>query len=451
MYKKLLSFIFLVNLLIFSSCKSHGKSDQSSDEITEDKTLDSFFQKLQEKDMFNGAVAVKKNGKLILKKAYGKANFEFNQDFNPDTPIEVASISKQFTSAAILLLEQEGKLNTRDKVQSHLGEEFPYPEISIHHLLTHTSGLVNYARHFRRNWDTTKVAYNKNILDYFKTEKPELESIPGEKYSYSNSGYVVLAEIVASVSGKPLDEFLHNNIFQPADMHSSAFYERDTIWKMRDYAPAYMLDQKTCKYTKPENLPGKYYYTFLSGRLGPGRLSSSASDLVKWDSILNTTKLLNEKSKQKIFQVYTPEKDTSDYGFGWHIYKDDSLGKVVYHTGSWAGNLTYIKRYVDDNSLIVILNNTYNKAYIKQIRNQIEGYLKGEPLKVPKQKLEYLLQKDICDLNEENILSWYEGIANKVEVIPDDLQNLQKEYRELDETKKAELVKSLTSFIRKSK
>lgn len=449
MYKMLLSCIFLVSLLFCSSCITQAESHQNPDEITEDKTLDSFFQELQEKDMFNGAVAVKKNGKLILKKGYGKANFEFDQDFKPETPMEVASISKQFTAAAILLLEQKGKLNTEDKVQDHLGEDFPYPGISIQHLLTHTSGLVNYASHFRKNWDSTKVAYNKDILTYFKTQKPKLETTPGEKYSYSNSGYVVLAQIVDAVSSQPLDEFLHHNIFQPVGMKSSAFYERDTIWKMRNYAPAYMLDLETCRYTKPENLPGKYYYTFLSGRLGPGRLSSSTNDLIKWDSILNTTKLLHEKSKRKIFQVYTPEKDTSDYGFGWHIYKDESLGKVVYHTGSWAGNLTYIKRFVDDKSLIVILNNTYNRAYIKEIRDQIEGYLKGGPLEIPKQKLNYLVQKEICDLNEENIISWYNGLSRDVQVDPEALQDLEKEYREIDEIKKADLIQSLESFIQK--
>lgn len=450
MTRNLLSFILLLGLLGNLSCGTKPESvSQNSNEITTDKTLDGFFRELEEKDMFSGAVAVKKNGKILLKKGYGKANFQFDKDFKANTPMEVASVSKQFTAAAIVLLEQQSKLNIEDNVQTYL-DDFPYSEITIKHLLTHTSGLVNYASHFRKNWDTTKVAYNKDIISYFKTKKPDLESVPGEKYSYSNSGYVVLAEIIARVSGEQLDEFLHKNIFQPADMRSSAFYERDTIWKMKNYAPAYMLDLKTCAYTKPENLPGKYYYTFLSGRLGPGRLSSSINDLVKWDSILNTNAIFSEKSKQKIFQVYKPEKDSSDYGFGWHIYNDDSLGKVVYHTGSWAGNLTSIKRYIDDKSLIVVLNNRYNIAYLKDIRKQVEGYLKGQTLEVPKQKIEHLLQKEICNLNKENLYSWYESIADEAEISLEALADLEKEYLEIDEPRKANLAKDLSSFITNS-
>ena len=447
MYKKLLSLIFLV--FLFTSCGTQPETVSKS-EIANDKKLDGFFRELQEKDMFNGAVAVKKNGKILLKKGYGKANFEFDKDFKTYTPMEVASVSKQFTAAAIVLLEQQKKLNIEDKVQDYLGDDFPYPGITIKHLLTHTSGLVNYASYFRNNWDTTKVAYNKDIISYFNTVKPNLESTPGEKYSYSNSGYVVLAAVVARVSGEPLDQFLHKNIFQPAGMKSSAFYERDTIWKMKNYAPAYMMDLKTCAYTKPENLPGKNYYIFLSGRLGPGRLSSSVNDLVKWDSILNTNAIFSEKSKQKIFQIYKPEKDSSDYGFGWHIYDDDSLGKVVYHTGSWAGNLTSIKRFIDDRSLIVVLNNRYNTAYLKDIRKQVEGYLKGQNLVVPNQKIEHLLQKEICNLNKENLYSWYKSIANEAEISLEALAGLEKEYLEIDEPRKANLVKDLSSFITSS-
>ena len=447
MYKKLLSLIFLV--FLFTSCGTQPETVSKS-EIANDKKLDGFFRELQEKDMFNGAVAVKKNGKILLKKGYGKANFEFDKDFKTYTPMEVASVSKQFTAAAIVLLEQQKKLNIEDKVQDYLGDDFPYPGITIKHLLTHTSGLVNYASYFRNKWDTTKVAYNKDIISYFNTVKPNLESTPGEKYSYSNSGYVVLAAVVARVSGEPLDQFLHKNIFQPAGMKSSAFYERDTIWKMKNYAPAYMMDLKTCAYTKPENLPGKNYYIFLSGRLGPGRLSSSVNDLVKWDSILNTNAIFSEKSKQKIFQIYKPEKDSSDYGFGWHIYDDDSLGKVVYHTGSWAGNLTSIKRFIDDRSLIVVLNNRYNTAYLKDIRKQVEGYLKGQNLVVPNQKIEHLLQKEICNLNKENLYSWYKSIANEAEISLEALADLEKEYLEIDEPRKANLVKDLSSFITSS-
>lgn len=449
MYKKIIFAIFFLGLTLCFSCKQ-TEADQNQDKIVQDEVLDNFFQELYEKKMFNGAVAVKKKGKLILKKGYGRANFRFNHDFKPETQMEVASVSKQFTAAAIMILKQEGKLEIDDTVQNYLGEDFPYPQITIKHLLNHTSGLVNYATYFRQQWDSTQIAYNKDILAYFKREKPKLETAPGEKYKYSNSGYVLLAEIVEAISGLPLDEFLQDRIFQPADMNSTAFYERDTIWKMEAYAPGYMWDMRTCDYVKPENLPEKYYYRFLSGRFGSGRLSSNVNDLIKWDSILYQNEIISEKSKQEIFQVHQPEKDTSDYGFGWHIYDDSDLGKVVYHTGSWAGNLAFIKRFVEDKSLIVILNNTHS-PYMKEIRAEVEKYLKGEKPEIPKQKLAALLRKEICQLHSKNIQSWFESIAEEVEIDSKALSDLERAYRELKENEKADWVEKLMEIIQENK
>lgn len=452
MCKRLLSLGFLIGLLIFSSCKDQSKSGSPSskegERFVQDSVLNAYFQELYKQGMFNGAVAVKKEGKLILKKGYGKANFEYNADFSPETQMEVASVSKQFTAAAILILQQEGKLKVEEKARQYLGDDYPYSEITIEQLLTHTSGLKDYTPYFRAHWDSTKVAYNNDILQYFKTEKPDLETVPGEHYKYSNSGYITLAEIVEAASGQSLEEFLKARIFQPAGMNSSTFYERDTIWKIKEYAPGYMPELKTCQYTKPEELPGKYYYAFLSGRLGSGRLTSTVEDLLKWDSLLYRNDILTQKSKAQAFRVHKPKKDTSDYGFGWHTYTDKSLGKEVFHTGSWAGNLAFIKRYLDNEGLIVILNNTYS-PYMKEIRDQVEAYLKGETPEIPKQKLEYRLQRALCDLDEEAVIPWYEERADEVAVDMKALENLEKEYRKMNEDKKANGVKSLETYIRK--
>lgn len=137
--------------------------------------------------------------------------------------MEVASLSKQFTTAAIMFLQQENKLVLQDKVQDYLGQRFLYPTITVLHLLTHTSGLPNYEPYFRKHWDTTRIANNKDILTYFQKEKATLKSIPREKYSYSNSGYIMLEEVVEAASGQPLDIFLKDRIFKPAGIHTSAF------------------------------------------------------------------------------------------------------------------------------------------------------------------------------------------------------------------------------------
>src|SRR5690606_6431457 len=136
---------------------------------------------LHDKGMFNGAVGVKKEGKLILKKGYGTANFSMETPFLAETAMEVASVSKQFTAFAILLLEQEKKLSLEDHLQKYLGDDFPYANITIKHILTHTSGLPDYESHFRKTWDTTKIATNSDIVRFFKLDKPQLISQPGTK------------------------------------------------------------------------------------------------------------------------------------------------------------------------------------------------------------------------------------------------------------------------------
>lgn len=148
-------------------------------------------------------------------------------------------------------------------------------------------------------------------------------------------------------------------------------------------------------------------------------MPSSVDDLLKWDSLLYKNDILNSQSKRQVFRVHAPEKDSSDYGFGWRIYPDKELERVVYHTGNWAGNLSFIKRCVDHKSTIVILNNTYDATYLKEIRSQIEGYLKGKPLLIPKPKLAHLLQKESCSLTLANVSLWYEKIADKVESHPE--------------------------------
>lgn len=407
-----------------------------------DTQLDSFFTRLHKNHMFNGAVAVKKKGKLIFKKAYGTANFELQTAFTSSTEMEIASVSKQFTAAAILHLQQQGKLNIDNFATEYLGANFPYKNITVYHLLNHTSGLPDYEDYFTSKWDTSKIAYNTDILNYFINSHPNLLSVPGETYHYSNSAYVLLAEIVKCVGGESLDVYLKENVFKLANMEQAGFYDRDTIWQMKNYAPGYMIDPATCSYTMPENLKGKSYYNFLSGRFGSGRLSCSVDDLIKWDSILYTNDFLNEQSKKLAFSFQPPQKDKSNYGFGWHIIKNDSIGKIVYHTGSWAGNLSYIKRYLKQKSVIVILNNTNESVYMKQIRKALDVYVEGKTLIALQAEADDLLKKEICSLNVDNILDWKEVHADE-NWDDERLGKLQKYYEKYGEDEKAKLVSIL--------
>ena len=386
------------------SCNQLPSHDQLTEEIVVDPALDSLFIWLNKNNMFNGAVAIKKEGKLLLKKGYGFANYHRNDRFQPSTSMEIASVSKQFTATAIALLIQEGKIGLEDTVKKYLGEDFPYEGVTIKNLVTHTSGIPDYEDYFKSNWDTTKIATNADIVRYFKTEKPG-GLLPGQYYHYSNSGYILLAEIVEAVSGETLDTFLNNQIFSVANMKQSGFYHRDSIWNIQGYAPAYMIGGKECHYSKPEHLPKKNYYRFLSGRFGSGRQSSSVDDLIKWDSILYTDEILTERGRALAYTIYPSRKVSADFAFRAPIYYRKSLGKLFYLTGSWAGNQSYIKRYIDQKSVIVLLNNTHS-PYMKEVRSILDDYLEGKPLRRPRVRAVEQLKRDICNLNLHNLKEW---------------------------------------------
>ncbi|MEM8520462.1 serine hydrolase domain-containing protein [Flavobacterium sp. PL12] len=436
-------------LLSISNCTvQNNKNSEIAAEIQND-SLDTYFSKLYKAKMFNGAVAVKRKGKLIFKKGYGVANLKMQSPFLTSTSLEIASVSKQFTSTAILLLQQENKLNVTDFAYKYLGEDFPYHEITISQLLSHTSGIADYEPYFRKNWNPSVIAYNKDILNYFKTEKPKLLSPVGEKYHYSNSGYIMLAEIVNAASGSTLEKYLTKKVFQPMQMKSTYFIGRDSIWDKNNYAPGYMFSLSECKNVIPETLPNNDYYRFLSGRLGSGRLSSSIDDLIKWDAFLYDDSILNASSKEVAFSIHPPTIDSSDYGYGWHISNDTIRGKNVFHTGSWAGNLTSITRYLTTKDFVIIVNNTHNTAYNKEIRIAVNDFLKGKPLQLPKVKASELFKNSACQLDLSMIPKWY---AENRDIYWDisNLEILQKEYNKIGEANKTAMVKSIINLIRSS-
>ncbi|MBT30410.1 MAG: penicillin-binding protein [Thalassobius sp.] len=391
------SIYFLLISLLLSCSEKAVKTEKVINKKTAE--LESLFNYLFENKIFNGAVAVKDSGKIIFKETYGYANFETEEPFTSHTQMELASVSKQFTAAAIMKLHQQNKIDLNADINTYFEPDLPYNGVKVYNLLNHTAGLPNYEPWFKENWPEETIAYNKDIVKYFIEHKPDTLFAPGKGYHYSNTGYILLAELVHITSGKPLDQFLQEELFNPFILTESGFYGRDDIFDMKAYAPAFMWDIEKCAYVRPETLAEKSYYYFLSGRFGSGRLSSSLDNLISWDSLLYTDSFLADTTKALIF---TPNPDTSlstDYGFGWHVYNDDVKGKVAYHTGNWAGNLAYIKRYMNDGSLVVLLNNTYESKYMKSVRNAIDAILKEEEWQYPKILLSEKLKKDICTEN----------------------------------------------------
>jgi D-alanyl-D-alanine carboxypeptidase len=288
------------------------------------------------------SVAVIKEGKIIKAEGYGLANVELNVPARPETVYKIGSVSKQFIAAGVLLLVQDGKLSLDDKISKFLeGTPDTWREITVRHLLTHTSGIVREAPGFdplkiQDDAEVIKTAYNL-----------PLRFAPGEKWEYCNVGYFSLAEIIRKVSGKPWSDYLSERVFTPLEMNATRATTMTEIVQNR--ANGYVW-----RNGKLDNA-GIYFAVRPSGAF-----LSSVLDLAKWDAALYTDKALKQST---LSQVWMPVKlnggATHPYGFGWEL---GTVGghKRVNHGGSLPGFRAQFSRFIDDKLSVVVLTNGDN-------------------------------------------------------------------------------------------
>lgn len=338
-----------------------------------EKKLDSLFTSLYTAKEFNGNVLVAEKGKVVYEKSFGLANEKTKQKLDKNTVFELASVSKQFTAMGIVQLEKEGKLSYNDPLTRYFPELGFYKPITIDNLLRHTSGLPDYMRLFNKNWDKTKFATNKDIVEMLVKYKPELLFSPGDKYEYSNTGYALLGLIIEKVSKQSYGDYLSKKIFKPFGMTNTRVYRsRYKPEQISNYALGYVIDSLGNK--KLLDDLGKQYYTYyLDGIVGDGMVNSTTGDLLKWDRALYGDKLVNKKDKDLIFSsIVTRDNKDNRYGYGWAIDKKDTFGKIASHSGGLAGYITYIERDLDNDKTIVILQNNdleVASSPVKQLRN----------------------------------------------------------------------------------
>ena len=288
------------------------------------------------------SLAVIKEGKIIKAEGFGLANIELNVPARADTVFKIGSVSKQFISAGILLLAQEGKLSLDDPVSKFLeGTPDHWKPITIRHLLTHTSGIVREAPGF----DPLKIQADADVI---KTAYPlPLRFTPGEKWEYCNVGYFSLAEIIRKVTGKAWGDYLNEAIFKPLEMNAS-----------RTTNMTELVSNRANGYGWRE---GKYVNAAIYLALRPsGAFLSTVLDLAKWDAALYTDRLLKQTSREQMWsEVKLNNGTTSPYGFGWQL---DSVGghKLIHHGGTLPGFRAELARFVDDKLTVVVLTNSNN-------------------------------------------------------------------------------------------
>jgi CubicO group peptidase (beta-lactamase class C family) len=295
------------------------------------------------RDHFSGSILIARDGKVLFSRGYGMANIEHDVPNTPQTKFRLGSITKQFTAMAILILQERGKLSVQDKVKKYLPEApKSWDDITIRHLLTHTSGIPNYTAFLEFLRTLPDRVTLKELIAKFK-DKP-LDFKPGEKFQYSNSGYVVLGQIIETASGQNYPAFMKEAIFDPLRMNDTGYDSATAILRHRaaGYTRRLGIVLTNCDYVD------------MSIPHAAGALYSTALDLLKWDQALYSEKLLPQKSLKAMF---TPFK--ADYAYGWVI--DKKFGLLRYqHGGGIMGFVTIIERYPDEKLLVVALSNLEN-------------------------------------------------------------------------------------------
>jgi N-acyl-D-amino-acid deacylase len=353
----------LVFLLFFSFKITLGQTPQL-------KILDENLAYLHDKAMFNGVVLVAKDGQSIYKKAFGISNHFTKEPLTTSSVFNLASISKQFVAMLIMIQKEQNKLDFDDLVQKHLSE-FPYPNITIRHLLTHTSGLPEYFDIALKYNNTLDTLNNQKTLQLLVDLKPKLNFEPGEKWEYCNTAYILLASILEKNAGMPFEDKLKKEITEPLGLKNTYAY----YYNMKNPSP-----QSKSRVMGFERKNGENQLNDLmrfDGVVGDGNIYSSAEDLLIWANSLH--KLVKPETLK---EAYTPVKlnkgTTYNYGFGWFINE-----KKLFHTGSWVGFFNNIERNLEDNSVVISLSNSTNFT----ARKYIKAALEGTKIELPKTEL----------------------------------------------------------------
>lgn len=337
--------------------------------------LDSFFTTLSQKNSFNGNVLIAEKGKPVYEKSFGLANIPKKEPLNTQSIFELASVTKQFTAMGIMMLVNKGLLRYEDTLRKFL-PELPYESVSIRHLLNHSSGLPDYMTLFASNWDTTKIAVNKDVIQIMAALKPAKLFSPGEKFEYSNTGYVLLASIIEKMSGQTFGQFMHDHIFKPLGMKNTfALSRRYENKSPKNYAFGYVHDIKNI-IVLPDSIPELRSLVYcLDGIQGDGNISSTTEDLLKWDSALYTEKLLPKTAFDEMLKTPVfPNGKKSSYGFGWIVDSSSNYGWIMSHSGGWPGYSTLMERHFQHDKTIIILQNVENQPVdYRKIRKILYG------------------------------------------------------------------------------
>jgi len=363
----------------------------SAQEIVDE--IDQVMNEFVKLDLFSGTVLVAKDGKILYAKAYGDADKDFQVKNMLETKFNIGSIGKTFTGTSIMQLAQKGKLNVMDPVIKHL-PDFPYGDkILIHHLLTHTSGTFNYFAHPDFSEKIYSIRSVSDALPLIYDQKLQFQT-PGEKFSYSNSGIVVLGAVIEKISGMSYPDYLQKNILGPTEMNDTGINYLDDVEENRAVGYDKMISgdfKRNIYRVPPANADGGIETTVL--------------DMLKFDQALYGTTLLNEKSKKKMFTPFL-----EDYAYCWGI-REEHNNFITSHGGGAPGVNAAFRRYTTDRYTLVVLSNYGGAA--TPVANTIESIIFGQEYPMPQPRIGEYLYKVLSEKGSTYFLENYEEILKQ--------------------------------------
>lgn len=358
--------------------------------------MDEYVKAKAERSHFSGAVLVARGGQVILSRGYGMASVEHEVPNTPQTKFRIGSLTKQFTAMSVMMLQERGRLSVEDSICKYLPQcPEKFQPITIRHLLTHTSGIPNFSYSPNRveQVSTSPLARHMEQLG-----NAPLEFKPGERFSYSNSGYVLLGHIIEKASGVPYEQFLRENIFEPLQMKNTGYEERNSIVKHR--ASGYSLRGDALR-------PAPF--VDMSMPYSAGGLYSTVEDMYLWDQSLYTEKLV---SRQSLDAVFTPFK--GNYGYGWDVVEQFGR-RCTSHMGWIEGYASYILRLPGERLTVVVMSNV-DAAPVHSMARDLAAFALGlRPADVRQRKA------------VEGDASLYDAYVGRYEVAPDLVVTVTKE------------------------
>ena len=329
--------------------------------------MEQLVREAHEKCGFTGTWLLAEKGEIVSKGAVGWRDPEDKLPMREDCLFDLASVSKNFTAAAIMLLRRRGLIDLDDEI-TRFFPAIPYRGVTVRHLLHHTGGLPDYMDWVDRTAKAEKTIPGNDVIVRFLCECGEEPMFaPGEKWEYSNTGYCLLAQIVEEVSGVPFEDFLRKEIFEPAGMRATRVYHRrrDGI-TIENLAYGMALELGSDKYVLPDDTAESDCVVTLDGASGDGLVHSNIFDLFAWDRALREEKVLTKEEQQLMVTpgklnngevAGDPEDEDGDaYGFGWFVDHDPELGLIVCHSGGWPGYSTWFERFIDADRVLIYLN-----------------------------------------------------------------------------------------------